>query len=306
MILVALAANIGLAAAKLGGFLVTGSASLMAEALHSLADTADQGLLLIGRARSRRRESPQHPFGFGAERYFWAFLVSVLLLVSGAFASIYKGVQALIEPAPIENVSWAFAILGVALVLDGTSLLVAARSTRRRGDEGWFAYIRRTKHPEVPVVLLEDSSSVVGVLVALLAIGLTVWTGNPLWDGIGSIVIGLLLTIMALVLARETQSLLIGEAASPETAATVRAVILEDAAVDALVYLRTLHLGPDELFVEAKAIMDPDMTVREAALAIDRIEAGVRARVPNARIISIEPDIPHPDDPDRPCFDSTD
>jgi cation diffusion facilitator family transporter len=232
--------------------------------------------------------------------------VSVLILVSGAFAAIYKGIRALIEPEAIENVPWAFGILGAALLLDGASLLVAARNTRREQGEGWYAYVRKTKHPEVPVVLLEDSTSVVGVLVALVAIGLTVLTGNPLWDGVGSIIIGLLLTGMALLLARETQSLLIGEAASPESEAKVRTVIVEDEAVKALVYLRTLHLGPDELFVEAKVRMDPDMTVREAAMAIDRIEAGVRARVPNARIISIEPDIPHPDDPDRPCFDQPD
>ncbi|MDF1702266.1 MAG: cation diffusion facilitator family transporter [Planctomycetota bacterium] len=268
----ALLANIGLAIAKLIGFLLTGSSSMLAEAVHSLADTSNQGLLLIGRARSERRESPEHPFGYGAERYFWAFLVSVLILVSGAFAAIYKGIRALIEPEALDTVPWAFGILGVALLLDGTSLLVAARSTRRLQGESWFAYVRRAKHPEVPIVLLEDATSVVGVLVALVAIGMTVLTGNPVWDGIGSITIGLLLTAMALLLARETQSLLIGEAASPETAAKVREVILADEAIAGLVYLRTLHLGPDELLVEVKARMDPDMTVRAAALAIDRIE----------------------------------
>ena len=302
-ILTAIAANVGLALAKLVGYLLTGSASMLAEACHSLADTSNQGLLLIGRARSRRRENPDHPFGYGAERFFWAFLVSVLLLVGGAFVSIYKGVTALIEPQPVEHLPWALGILGVALLLDGASLVVAVRSTTRRGKESWLAYIRRTKHPELPVILLEDTTSVIGVLVAMAAIGLTALTGNPAWDGVGSIVIGLLLTGMALILARENQSLMIGEAASPETEATVRAAIVEDEAVDALVYLRTLHLGPDELFVEVKALMDPDMTVREVALAIDRIEARVRKRAPQARIISIEPDIPRPDDPDRPRYE---
>jgi cation diffusion facilitator family transporter len=301
-ILAAIAANVGLAAAKTVGWLVTGSASMLAEALHSLGDTANQGLLLIGRARSRRRESRHHPFGYGAERFFWAFLVSVLLLVGGAFAAIYKGVRSVLDPTPIENVPWALVILGTALCLDGASLLVAMRSSTRKVSEGWLAYIRRTKRPEVPVILLEDSTSVTGVLLALLALGLTVWTGNPVFDGIGSVAIGLLLAAMALLLARETWSLLMGEAAAPETEATVRAAILEDPAVLELVYLRTLHLGPDELFVEVKAAMDPDMTVRDVALAIDRIEARVRARVPLARIISIEPDIPRADDPDRPRY----
>jgi cation diffusion facilitator family transporter len=302
-IVAAITANVGLAAAKLIGFALTGSASMLAEACHSIADTSNQGLLLIGRARSRRQESPHHPFGYGAERFFWAFLVSVLLLVGGAFVAIFKGVRSVIDPQPVEHLPWALGILGVALLLDGTSLLIATRSAPRRRREGWLAYIRRTKHPEVPVILLEDTTSVTGVLVALLALGLTAVTGNPVWDGVGSIVIGLLLTAMALILARETQSLLIGEAALPETEAKVRAAMLEDEAVDDLVYLRTLHLGPDELFVEAKVRMDPDLRVRDVALAIDRIENRVRRRAPQARIISIEPDIPRPDDPDRPRYE---
>ena len=299
----AITANVGLAVAKFGGFAVTGSVSLLAEACHSLADTTNQGLLLLGRARSRRPESPRHPFGYGAERFFWAFLVSVMLLVGGALVAFYKGVVALLQPEPVEHLPWAFGILAVALVLDGTSLFVATRSATRRGAEGWLAYIRRTKHPELPVILLEDTTAVIGVLVALLALGLTALTGNPLWDALGSIAIGLLLTAMALLLARETQSLLIGEAASPETHAAVRDAILEDEMIDGLVYLRTLHLGPDELFVEAKVLMGPKLTVRDAALAIDRVEARIRARTPHARIISIEPDIPRPDDPDRPRYE---
>lgn len=302
-ILAAISANVGIALAKFLGFFVTGSAALLAEACHSLADTTNQGLLLLGRKRSRRLESRTHPFGYGAERFFWAFLVSVMLLVGGALVAIVKGVHALLEPSPVEHLPWAFGILGVALVLDSSSLFVATRSATRRGTEGWLAYIRRTKHPELPVILVEDTTAVTGVLIALLALTLTALTGNPLWDALGSIAIGILLAFMALLLARETQSLLIGEAASPETEATVREAMLEDEAIEGLVYLRTLHLGPDELFVEAKVLMDPDLTVRDVALAIDRIEARIRARTPHVRIISIEPDIPSEDDPDRPRYD---
>ncbi len=303
-IFAAISANVGLAVAKFAGFILTGSASMLAEACHSLADTLNQGLLLLGRKRSERRESPQHPFGYGKERFFWAFLVSVFLLAGGAFVSIYKGIDTLLDPQPVEHIGWAIGILLVALFLDGMSLIVAVRSSTRRGKEGWMAYIRRTKHPEVPVILLEDSTAVTGVLVALIALGFTAITGNPMWDGIGSIVIGILLTAMALLLARETQSLLIGEAASPETQAKVRAAIAEDEAVVEIVYVRTMHLGPDELFVEAKAVMDPAMTVPDASFAIDRIETRIRERVAHVRIISIEPDVPRRNDPDRPRFEA--
>lgn len=296
-------ANIGLAAAKFVGFAFTGSASLLAEACHSLADTTNQILLVIGRARSRRRETPTHPFGYGAERFFWAFLVAVFMLVGGAFVAIFRGVSALLAPEPIDHPGWGLGILVAALLFDGGSLLVAARSATRRRGEGWLRYVRRTVKPEVPVILLEDSTSLAGTSLALLALGLTALTGNPLFDALGSLAIGLLLTVMALFLAREIQSLLIGESASPETQALVAETLREDPTVMDLVYVRTLHLGPEELFVEAKVVMDPDISVREVALAIDRIEAILRARVPETRVISIEPDIPRPDDPDRPRFD---
>jgi cation diffusion facilitator family transporter len=302
-ILAAFLANVGIAVAKTVGFLFTGSASLLAEACHSLADTSNQLLLLVGQARARRRESREHPFGYGAERFFWAFVVSIFIFFGGAVLSIYQGVRRVLDPQPVENLRLGLGILAVALLFDGASLLVAARTAGRRPGEGWLQYIRRTKTPEVPVILLEDTTSVAGVAIATLALSLSSVTGNPIWDGVGSITIGLLLSAMALLLAREMQSLLIGEAATPETRARVQQAMLEDEAVQALVYVRTLYLGPEELFVEAKAVMDPEMTVRTLAAAIDRIENRIRGRVPEARIISIEPDIPRPDDPDRPRYD---
>lgn len=300
-ILAAFAANVGIAIAKFVGFLFTGSSSLLAETLHSVADTTDQGLLLLGRRRARHRETHEHPFGFGNERYFWAFVVSILIFALGSMFAIYEGVTSLRSPDPVRHPLWAIGILLVALALDSLSLRTAVAQTDRRDDESWRAYVRRTKRPEIAVILLEDSAAVTGVLIALLGVGLTLVTGDGRYDAIGSIGIGLLLGGVATLLAREMKSLLIGEAASTEVRAAIRQTAVAHPRLRRLVYLRTLHLGPGDILVEMKVELDPDLDFRDVAVAIDEIEQQLRSQIDEVRLISIEPEIPQRgEDPDRP------
>ncbi len=301
-VLAALAANIGIAIAKFVGFVATGSASMLAETLHSVADTTDQGLLLFGRRRADRSETRAHPFGHSGERYFWAFVVSILIFTLGALFSVREGIEALRHPESLRHTVWAIGILLVALTLEGFSLRTAVNEADddRRGS--WWRLVRETKRAEVTVILLEDSAAVTGVLVALAGIGLTMATGDPVYDALGSLVIGALLAVMAGILATEMKSLLLGEAASEEQRERIRTIIDEDAEVREVEYLRTMHLGPEDLLIETKVVMDPDLDARSVALTIDRIEGAIRDAVPPARVISIEPDVPRPEDPDRPDY----
>lgn len=301
-VVAALAANVGIAIAKFVGFVVTGSAAMLAESLHSVADTSDQGLLLFGRWRARQDETPEHPFGHSGERYFWAFVVSILIFTLGALVAGREGIEALRHQEPLQHTGWAIAILLVALALDSFSLRTAVQEVDRDRDSSWWQHIRETKRAEVTVILLEDSAAVTGVLAALVGVGLAALTGDPVFDAIGSLVIAVLLAAMAGVLAVEMKSLLMGEAASEDQRERIRDILHEDGEIRDVVYLRTMHLGPEDLLIETKVEMDPDLTVREVALTIDRIEQRIREAVPPARVISIEPDVPRVDDPDRPDF----
>ncbi len=296
----ALAANIGIAVAKFVSFVFTGSTSLLAETFHSIADTTDQGLLLLGRRRAKRSETREHPFGHGRERFFWAFVVSLLLFSLGAAASIWRGIQKLLFPEDLRHIEWAVAVLVMALAFEGFSLRVARGEADSRDGESWPAFIRRSKRPELTVILLEDAGAVTGVAIGLVAVLLTMVTGNSAFDGAGSIGIGLVLAAMAVVLMREMQSLLIGEAADPEDEAKIVAVIDGHPAVETVHYVRTLHLGPEDLLVETKVAFREDLDFRHVALAIDEIEQQVRELVGIARIVAIEPDVRRPSDPDAP------
>jgi cation diffusion facilitator family transporter len=283
-------ANLGIAIAKLVAFVLTGAASMLAEAIHSLADTGNQGLLFLGGSRSKRPANELHQFGYGRERYFWAFVVALVLFSLGAVFAVYEGVNKLLHPHELEDPTVAFVVLGVAILLEAFSLRTAIRGANpeRRGRT-WWQFIRTEKRPELPVVLLEDLGALLGLSFALVGISLNVITGEPAFDALGSIAIGLLLGVIAVVLAIEMKSLLMGEAASPEEQAAIRAAITSDADVLHLIHLRTLHLGPEELLVTAKV----DLGARpseEQARAIDALEARVRAAVPTARVIYVEPD----------------
>jgi cation diffusion facilitator family transporter len=290
-IVAAFAANLGIAVAKFVGFLLTGSSSMLSESIHSLADTGNQGLLLLGRHRAKQQPDHSHPFGYGRERFFWAFVVALVLFSLGALFSLFEGIEKLIQPHEVESPLIAIGILVLAAVFEGASLRTALSeaSSHRRG-RGLARFIHDTKVPELPVVLLEDSAALVGLAIALAALLLS-WLVDPIFDGIGTICIGVLLGAIAVVLAIEMKSLLIGEAASEVDEGHIRSVIGEDEDVTHLIHLRTEQLGAEQILVAAKIGLDPGLDVTEVAGAIDRIEAAVRAAVPSATLIYLEPDL---------------
>jgi cation diffusion facilitator family transporter len=291
-IVAALVANTGIAIAKFVGFLITGSASLLAEAVHSVADTSNQGLLLLGGSRARRRATPQHPFGYGRERYFWAFVVALVLFSMGGLFAIYEGIEKLRHPHAPESFGVAIVILLVAIVLETFSLATAVREANHvRGDQSWWTFIHRSKNPELPVVLLEDTGAEIGLMLALGGVIAAHVTDEPRWDAAGSLGIGVLLVVIALVLATEMKSLLIGESASPTDEQAIRGAIEAAPAVRRLIHMRTEHLGPDELLVAAKLEFDGNLSFPDVAKAVDDTEARLRQAVPGARIVYIEPDV---------------
>ena len=295
-IIAAFLANLGIAAAKFVAFLFTGAASMLAETVHSLADTGNQALLLLGASRAGRAASPEHPFGYGRERYFWSFVVALVLFSLGSLFAIYEGVEKLLHPHDLVSPQWAIGVLLVAIALEAWSFRTAfVEANAVRGQQNLWRFIRRAKSPELPVVLLEDTGALLGLAFALLGVGLAVWTGDARFDALGSVAIGLLLGAIAVVLAIEMKSLLIGEAAAPEVQQRIRAAIESSDVVARLIHLRTLHLGPDELLVGAKIEFAKGLDLPGLARAIDAVEARVRAESADARVIYIEPDI-HRDD----------
>jgi len=291
-IIAAFFANLGIAVAKFIGFLLTGSAGLLAEAGHSVADTGNQGLLMFGGKRGKRPADRAHPFGYGPERYFWSFIVALVLFSMGGLFALYEGIQKLFHPHDIESAGIAYGILGVSIALETFSLRTAVKEANHvRGGRSWWQFIRSAKAPELPVVLLEDVGAELGLVFALLGLTLAEVTGNMRWDAAGSIVIGLLLVAIAIILAVEMKGLLIGEAASDEHLDQINAALTNSDKVLGIIHLRTMHLGPDQLLVAAKLDFDPSLTVAELAVAIDGAEAGLRAQVPIAETIYIEPDI---------------
>ena len=289
-VLAALLANLGIAVAKLVAFAVTGAAALLAESVHSLADTGNEALLALGGRLPRKAPTAQHPFGFARERYFWAFVVALVLFSVGSVFAIYEGIGKVLHVHVLDQPEVAFAVLGVSIVLESLSMRTAVRAARSlRGDRSWWRFIRTAKTPELPVVLLEDFGALVGLVLATVGIALNVITGDARYDAVAGIAIGALLGVIAAVLAVEMKSLLIGEAASPEDLEAIRVAILNGPEVDRLIHLRTEHLGPEDLLVAAKVDLTPAAD-RDTARAIDRVEARIRARVPHARVIYLEPD----------------
>lgn len=288
-IFAALGANLGLAATKFFGFLLTGSSAMLAESVHSVADSGNQVLLLVGGKRARRATTDRHPFGYAGARYFYAFLVSVVLFTVGGLFALIEAWYKFSEPEPIEAWHWVpFAILGVGLILESLSLRTAAREARSvRGSLGWVAFIRRSKSPELPVILLEDLAALVGLCFALGGVGLTLLTGDGRWDAVGTAAIGLLLVTVAVVLGIETKSMLMGESASAEDLERVRAALARSGFGE-VIHLRTMHLGPDDLLVAAKVALPSSMPLKKATTLIDQAEARIRAGVPTARLIYLE------------------
>ncbi|MFE3070707.1 cation diffusion facilitator family transporter [Streptomyces sp. NPDC059247] len=291
-IVAALAANLAIAVAKFVAFLFSGSSSMLAESVHSLADSGNQGLLLLGGKRAQRDATPQHPFGYGRERYIYAFLVSIVLFSVGGMFAVYEGYEKIKEPHAIEAWYWPVGVLIFAIIAESFSFRTAIKeSNPLRGDLSWKEFVRRAKAPELPVVLLEDLGALVGLVLALGGVGLALLTGNGVWDGIGTLCIGLLLILIAVVLAVETKSLLLGESAGIEEVRKIEAAVVDGDTVTRLIHMRTLHLGPEELLVAAKIAVRHDESATEVAEAINAAETRIRAAVPIARVIYLEPDI---------------
>ena len=290
-ILAALFANAGIAVAKFVGFLITGSSSMLAESVHSVADTTNQGLLLLGQKTSKREATKQHPFGFGRDRYFYSFIVALMLFTLGSAFALYEGIHKVQHPEELSSAIVAVVILVVAIALETYSFRTAiVESKKIKGDATWWGFIRQSRTPELPVVLLEDAGALFGLVFALMGVGLSVITGEPIWDGIGTIMIGILLGVIAIVLIIEMKSLLIGEGATPSE----HEMIVDELTggnVERVIHIRTQYLGPDELLVAAKLALTPGMQTAEIAAAIDEVEGRVRARVPAARLIYLEPDL---------------
>jgi cation diffusion facilitator family transporter len=291
-IFAALLANLGIALSKLVAFLFTGAASMLAETVHSLADTGNQALLILGTRRASRPATEAHPFGYGRERYFWAFVVALVLFSLGSLFAISEGVEKLRNPHALESPEWAFGVLGVALLLESLSFRTAIREAKKlKGSYSWWSYIRHSKSPELPVVLLEDLGALLGLVFAVLGVGLAVALDEPRYDALGSVAIGALLGVIAVVLAVEMKSLLIGEAAAPADVLAIREAFESAPGVRRVIHLRTLHLGPEELLVAAKVEIEHAQTLPTLADTIDGAERHVRARVPAARVIYVEPDV---------------
>ncbi len=291
-IVAALLANLGIAITKFIAFLVSSSSSMLAESVHSLADSGNQVLLLVGGKRARREATDAHPFGYGRERYVYAFVVSIVLFSVGGLFSIYEGVHKIAHPEELTNPMVPIVVLLIAIGLESFSLRTAViESNRQRSNESWIQFIRHAKAPELPVVLLEDVAALVGLALALTAVVTAVVTDDAFWDGVGSICIGLLLVVIAAILGVETKSLLVGEGARPVEVADIRAAILRAPGVDRVIHMKTLYLGPEELLVAAKIAVVPTLTASEVAQAIDDAERLVREAVPVARVIYLEPDL---------------
>ena len=278
--------------AKFIGFLITGSSSMLAESVHSVADTSNQGLLLLGQRQSRKEADPLHQFGYGRSRYFYSFVVAMVLFTLGSVFALYEGYHKISHPEELTSPIVAIVILVVAIALEGYSFRTAVKESRPlKGSGSWWRFIRNSRNPELPVVLLEDSGALVGLAFALTGVGLTMLTGEPVWDGVGTVAIGLLLGAIAVVLMIEMHSLLIGEGATRQEDRAIRAAIERTDNIDRLIHLRTQYLGPEELLVGAKIALAPSTDLATVATTINAAEAAIREVVPAAQVIYLEPDL---------------
>ena len=292
-IIAAFFANLGIAISKFVGFLLTGSAGLAAEAVHSFADTGNQGLLLLGAKRSVKESDEEHPFGHQRERYFWAFIVALVLFSMGGLFALYEGIHKFRNPHETDNMGIAIGILLVAILLESYSLRTAVKETAhiKPPQQSYWQFIKTAKQPELPTVLLEDMAAETGLLFALAGVLLAHFTHEPRWDAVGSIAIGILLVVVAFILGVEMKGMLMGETALPEMRIALAKALREHQHIQEVIYLHTEHLGPDVLLVAAKAIFDPSLSAADVSRSIDEAEVAMRAAVPAARFIFIEPDI---------------
>ena len=291
-IIAALIANIGIATTKFIAAAISGSASMFAEGIHSVADSGNQLLLIVGGKRARREATSSHPFGYGRSRYIYAFMVSIVLFSVGGMFSILEGIQKLHEPHELTNAWLPLTVLGISIVLESLSLRTALREAKHvRGKASLPQFIRHAKSPELPVVMLEDMAALAGLVLAFGGVGLTVLTHDGMWDALGTLAIGGLLILVAIILGIETSSLLVGEGASADDTARIREALGSSRGVKSVIHMKTLYLGPEELMLAAKIEVAADSTGKEIAEIIDEAEVNVRKVVPVTRVIYLEPDI---------------
>jgi cation diffusion facilitator family transporter len=294
-VVTALGANIGIAIAKFSGYLLTGSSSMLAESVHSVADSSNQALLLLGGRGAAREASAVHQFGYGRVRYIAAFVVSIVLFSLGGVFALYEAWHKFADPHGIDDWQWVpVAVLLVALALEAFALRTAVREADHvRGSLSLWEYVKASRSPEIPVILLEDAGALLGLVFALAGVGMTLATGDGRWDAVGSAGIGVLLVVIAVFLAWEMRSLLIGESALPHQQAAIERALAGEG-IDGIVHMRTLHLGPDDLLVAAKVVVTPTDSAAEVASAINAAEARVRQAVPLRLQVYIEPELPGP------------
>jgi cation diffusion facilitator family transporter len=299
-VVAALLANIGIAVLKFIAWALTGASSMLAEAIHSVADSGNQGLLLLGGKQSRREATEQHPFGYGRDRYIYAFIVAIVLFSVGGLFALYEAYHKwheVREGHPNELLEGGFwwvpiVVLTGAIVMESLSFRTAiSESNKVRAGSGWVEFVRNAKSPELPVILLEDLGALVGLVLALIGVGMTLLTGNAMWDVAGTAAIGILLVLIAVALALETKSLLVGEAAARPVEVRIRQAIEGDSAIERIIHMKTLHIGPEELLVAAKVGVRATDSAAEVADAIDAAERRIREAEPIARVIYLEPDI---------------
>jgi len=291
-VVAALSANLGIAVTKFAAFALTGASSMLAEAIHSVADSGNQVLLLVGGRRAQRAATAEHPFGFARSRYLYAFMVAIVLFTVGGLFALYEAWHKFQHPEPIDAWKWVpVVVLVVAIILEGLSFRTAIReSNKLRRGLSWPRFIERSRSPELPVILLEDFGALIGLVFALFGVSMTLVTHDGRWDALGAAMIGLLLCCIAVVLGRETKNMLLGESATEEDVAAIQAALAAEGFAD-VIHLRTVHLGPDDILLTAKVAQRPDATVAEHAQQADRAEAAVRAAVPAVRLIFLEPDV---------------
>ncbi|NDJ90566.1 cation diffusion facilitator family transporter [Mycolicibacter kumamotonensis] len=298
-IIAALCANAGIAAAKFIGYVITGSAAMLAEAVHSVVDTSNQALLLFGQRAAAKAPDALHPFGYGRSRYFWSFVVALVLFSLGSMFAMFEGYEKVRHPVELSSPVVAVTILIVAILLEAFSFRTAVRESRPlKGDGSWMRFLRTSRNPELPVVLLEDTGALIGLVLALAGVGLSMLTDNPVWDGVATLGIGALLGVIAVFLMIEMHSLLIGEGATSAEDRAIRAALEGTANVTRLIHIRTQYLGPDEMLVGAKIAVVPRLDLAAIAATIDAAEANIRAAVPAARVIYLEPDLDRTPVPD--------
>jgi cation diffusion facilitator family transporter len=304
-VVAALLANTGIAITKFGAWALTQSASMLAEAIHSVADAGNQALLLVGGRRAKREATEEHPFGYGRERYVYAFIVAIVLFSVGGLFALYEAYHKFHELAEghtgdsLLTSRWKYVpliVLGAAIVMESFSFRTAIiESNKVRGDQSWWRFIRRAKAPELPVILLEDLAALLGLVVAFSGVSLALITHNLYWDVVGSAVIGALLVTVAVILGVEVKSQLLGEGATPESVTLIRGALEATEGVQRIIHLKTMHIAPEELLVAAKIAVEPQATAARVAETIDAAERALRAAEPMASEVFLEPDI-HRDD----------